>query len=77
MPMKAPHKKPEKHPLKTIILVNAIGIDFGLCVVIGYFAGDFLQSRFGGALWLLLGLGLGIAAGVWSAALIIKRFIGA
>ncbi|MCI3921413.1 AtpZ/AtpI family protein [Paenibacillus sp. TRM 82003] len=57
--------------------MNAIGIDFGVCVVAGYFAGDFLQSKFGGPLWLLLGLFIGISAGVWSAALIIKRFIGA
>ncbi len=76
--MKTPKKSSGEHsPLKTVLWVNAIGIDFAGCVVAGYFLGDFLQSRFGGVFWILGGLALGIAAGVWSAAILIKRFTGA
>lgn len=57
-------------------VLGAIGVDFAMCVVAGYYLGNFLESRFGHVLWLLAGLFLGIAAGVWSAAALIKKFLG-
>lgn len=64
-------------PLRAILLVHAIGIDFGICVVAGYFAGEWLRARIGGVGWILAGLALGLIAGAWSAALLIKKFTGA
>lgn len=75
--MKAPNKRKKENSLwRTFAVLGAIGIDFALCVVAGYALGYFLQAWWGNVMWLLAGLFLGIAAGVWSVAVMIKRFIG-
>lgn len=76
--MNAPQPNDKNHrPLRTLILVHAVGIDFAICIAAGFFLGDYLRSRFGGVFWILAGLAVGMAAGVWSAVLLIKKFIGA
>ena len=66
----------DSSPLKTVLWLGAIGMNFAVCVVAGYYMGKLLQAWLGGELWLLAGLFLGIAAGAWSAVVVIKRFIG-
>jgi|GEM_PF-5749110 len=75
--MKAPNNWKDKNSLvRTFAMLGMIGIDFAACVVAGFFVGSFLQTRLGHVLWLLAGLFLGIAAGVWSVVVMIKRFTG-
>ncbi|WP_199623584.1 AtpZ/AtpI family protein [Paenibacillus alkalitolerans] len=76
--MKAENKEPKKKPVrpwKTFLIVNALGIDFVVCVLAGFFLGSYIQRLTGSVLWMVAGLLLGIAAGVWSVILLIKKFM--
>jgi len=65
-----------KKPWRTIVIVNAIGIDFVVCVLAGYYIGAYIQRITGQVLWLVAFLLLGIGAGIWTVILIIMRYLG-
>jgi ATP synthase protein I len=71
---KGPNKRPD-HPLKMVFIVNALGIDFVVCVVAGFYLGSYIERLTGNVLWMVGGLLLGIGAGVWSVILLIKKFM--
>lgn len=65
-----------ENPWKALFLVTAIGVDFALCVTAGLFAGRWLSDKAGGnPLWLILGLAIGIGAGVATVILLVKPFV--
>lgn len=68
-------RKPSKNLWKTLILANALGIDFVVCVLAGFFLGSYAERLTGQILWMVAGLLLGIAAGIWSVIFIVKRYM--
>lgn len=67
---------PPKNRLKTIFLVNAIGIDFVVCVLAGFYLGSYVRNLTGEVLWIVPGVLAGVGAGTWTVILIIKRYMG-
>ncbi|WP_176719912.1 AtpZ/AtpI family protein [Desulfuribacillus alkaliarsenatis] len=66
----------DKTPLKAIVLVTSIGIQFAAAIVIGVLIGSYLDGRFGtGQLFMVMGVFLGLAAGLLGAAKLIKPFL--
>lgn len=65
-----------ENPWKALFLVSAISIDFAVCVTAGYFIGRWLSGIAGGSpLWMLLGLFIGLGAGITSVIFLVKPFI--
>jgi ATP synthase protein I len=51
-------------PLKSLASYASVGLEFGLSLLVGLFAGRWLDRRFGTGNWLtFVGFGFGIAAG--------------
>jgi ATP synthase protein I len=63
----APYAAPARGMYQSLSM-SAVGLEMGLCVIIGLFAGKWVDERLGtGATvpwFLMLGLGLGFAAGI-------------
>lgn len=76
--MKTPNKDPnsKNKVWKTVFIVNALGADFVVCVLAGFYLGSYIQRITGQVLWMVAGLLLGIGAGIWTAILIIQRYLG-
>jgi len=50
---------------RTAAQTGAVGIEIALCLVIGYFGGDWLDGKFHSTPWLKwIGFGAGIGAGI-------------
>ncbi|QJC53828.1 AtpZ/AtpI family protein [Paenibacillus albicereus] len=59
-------------PLKALALVGALGIDVAICTLIGYWLG----ARLGGTPgWIIAGVLTGLAAGIASVVLIVKKVL--
>lgn len=62
----------DRNPWKAALGVMSIGIEMGVAVAVGWFAGSWLDARLGTSPWLMyLFLALGIAAafrGLWRTA---------
>jgi F0F1-type ATP synthase assembly protein I len=67
---------PKDNPWRAAALTSAIGIDFAVCLLAGYWFGDWLSRIFGGQLWVLGGFLLGLASAVFSIYFLIKRYGG-
>lgn len=67
---------PKDNPWRAAALTSAIGIDLVVCLLGGYWLGDWLSQMFGGQLWLLGGFMLGLAAGIISIYFMIKQYGG-
>lgn len=64
-------------PWKALSLVSIIGVDLAVCTTIGVWVGRKVDMYFDTAPWLMIvGLFLGMGAGVLSIIVIIKRFLG-
>ncbi|XEC95312.1 AtpZ/AtpI family protein [Paenibacillus tarimensis] len=61
------------NPWRAAGLVGVMGLDIALCIYLGYFLG----SRFGGTPgWVVLGILSGLAVGILSSVIIIKKALG-
>lgn len=67
---------PKDNPWRAAALTSAIGIDLVVCLLAGYWFGEWLSHMFGGQLWVLGGFLLGLASAVGSIYLMIKRYGG-
>jgi ATP synthase protein I len=67
---------PTDNPWRAAALTTAIGIDLVVCLLAGYWLGEWLSHMFGGQLWLLGGFLLGLASAVGSIYLMIKQYGG-
>ena len=68
--------KPNDNPWRGLWIVSAMGADLAVCVTAGYFLGAYVGDWLGGTLyWKLGGVLLGLVAGGFSAAYIIRRFM--
>lgn len=63
------------NPWKAAGLVSAIGADLVVCMVGGFFAGDYLASKTGQAGWTVAGLLFGMFVGIFTIVMLIKRFL--
>lgn len=64
------------NPWRAVALTSAIGIDFAVCVGLGYWVGQKFSEWLGHPMWLFAGLLLGLAASVGSIYLLIKHYGG-
>jgi ATP synthase protein I len=67
---------PKDNPWRGAALTSAIGIDLVVCLLVGYWFGDWLSRIFGGQLWVLGGFLLGLTSAVFSIYFMIKRYGG-
>lgn len=72
--MKQPNRN--DNPWRAAALTTAIGIDLVVCLLAGYWFGDWLSQTLGGQLWLLGGFLLGLTAGIISIYYMIKQYGG-
>lgn len=64
------------NPWKALFLVTVIGVDFAVCVLLGFFAGKWLAERLdAGAVWMVVGLFAGIIAGVGTIYALVRPFL--
>lgn len=65
------------NPWKAMIFVSVIGVDLAICVLGGFWLGRYLDNQFATApLFLLIGLLMGLAAGIFSIYNLIRSFFG-
>jgi Putative F0F1-ATPase subunit (ATPase_gene1). len=58
-------------------LVGALGLNVAVCILIGYYAGRYAADTFGGGSgWLVGGILLGLAAGIFSAVMLVLKVMG-
>ena len=66
-----------RNPWRAYALVSGIGLQMAFCVLLGLFGGKWLDGVLGTSPWfLLLGLLLGLAAGIWGIVVLAKQFSG-
>ena len=70
--MSRPHR--DENPWRTAALVGTIGVDLAVCLVAGIWLGRWMQGVFGGVGWLVAGILCGLAAGIVSVILMIRKF---
>lgn len=68
-------KSKRDNPLVAAALVGALGVDVAICIVGGYWIGQLLSNRLGGNGWVVGGLLVGLAVGILSAILIVKKVL--
>jgi len=68
-------KSKRDNPLVAAALVGALGIDVAICILGGYWIGSLCSNRFGGNGWIAGGLIVGLAVGILSAVLIVKKVL--
>ncbi|GAB2721555.1 AtpZ/AtpI family protein [Paenibacillus thermoaerophilus] len=62
------------NPLLAAGLVGVLGVDVAVCIALGYWGGSLAGDYFGGSKgWTLGGLFVGLAAGILSAVLLVKK----
>lgn len=62
--------KKQDNPWKAAALVSALGIDIVFCIFLGYWIGSMAGKQ-----WSIVGLLIGLAAGLISAILIVKKVL--
>lgn len=68
--------KKQDNPWKAAALVSALGVDIVFCIFLGYWIGSMVDSRTGsGHRWSVIGLLIGLAAGLVTAGLIVKKVL--
>lgn len=70
--MKDPHS--QNNPWRAVALVSAIGIDLVVCMVVGFFAGNYMSNLTDQKVWIVVGIMAGFAIGVVSIIYILKQF---
>lgn len=69
-------KNKRDNPLLAAGLVGAIGINVAVCIFLGYWIGNLGADRFGGEMaWKMSGLLVGLAVGILSAILLVKKVL--
>ncbi|UVI29954.1 AtpZ/AtpI family protein [Paenibacillus spongiae] len=58
------------NPWRTLAMVGALGFDVAFCTVLGLFLGKWLGGSPG---WIIFGVLFGLAAGIITAILIVKK----
>ena len=72
-PVTDPVARRSKRAMNTLTM-SAVGLEFGVSVVLGYFVGHWLDGKAGTAPWLMVAfIGLGFAAGLISTIRSVKR----
>jgi F0F1-type ATP synthase assembly protein I len=72
--MKQPNR--DDNPWKAAALTSAIGIDLVVCLMAGYWFGEWLSHTLGGQFWLLGGFLLGLVSAIISIYFMIKQYGG-
>lgn len=68
--------KPQRNngnPLRVAGAVGAMGVDIAVSMVLGYFIADWLSGGSRG--WIMFGIVAGLAAGVLTCAMLLKRLL--
>lgn len=69
-------RKRSENPWRAAGLVGALGADLVVCMALGYFAGRYVSNLTGGQTgWIVAGVLAGLAVGIFSIVLLIKRFL--
>jgi len=72
-----PDEKRPKNPYKAMALMSAISAQLVGSILIGLFLGKWLDAKLGTLpLFLILGLFLGLATGIYSMLQLIRKFTG-
>ncbi|QAY67705.1 AtpZ/AtpI family protein [Paenibacillus protaetiae] len=67
-------KSKRDNPLYAAGLVGALGVEVVVCIFLGYWIGSFAGNRLGGQKeWMVGGILVGLAVGILSAILIVKK----
>lgn len=66
-------KSKKDNPLLAAGLVGALGIQVAVCIFLGYWAGAYMSDRSGKTGWVVGGVLIGLAVGIVSAILIVKK----
>lgn len=67
---------PDENPWKAAGLVTAIGVEFAVCVGLGWWIGAVADRNNGTSYWYMVGLVAGLVAGIGSAIGLIRKFTG-
>lgn len=65
-------KRESDNPLRAAALVGALGVDMGVCILLGYWAGSYAANAFGAQGWIVGGVLIGLFVGIVSCALMVK-----
>ena len=64
------------NPWKAAGMVGVMGLDIAVCMLIGYWIGNFARERLGGSVgWIIGGLLFGLAAGILSVVILLKKML--
>ncbi|GGD92758.1 AtpZ/AtpI family protein [Paenibacillus nasutitermitis] len=63
------NKGKSDNPWRAAGLVGVMGLDFAICVLLGYFVGKWIGNSQG---WIIGGVLVGLAAGILSCILLVK-----
>ncbi|WP_313997045.1 AtpZ/AtpI family protein [uncultured Paenibacillus sp.] len=66
-------KRSDDNPWRAAGLAGVMGLDFAICILLGYFLGDWLGGTRG---WIVGGILFGLAAGILSCVILLKRVLG-
>ncbi|MFX3634109.1 MAG: AtpZ/AtpI family protein [Candidatus Pristimantibacillus sp.] len=70
------HKNRRDNPLIAAGLVGALGVQVAICIFLGYWIGSYLDRHFDtGSGWTIGGILFGMAVGLISAVLIVKKVL--
>lgn len=68
-------RRKDENPWRAIALVSAIGVELAVCVLLGVWIGRWLDGRMNtDPLFLLIGIFVGMAIGIWAVIQLIKPF---
>jgi putative Mn2+ efflux pump MntP len=65
-----------ENPWRAVALASAIGIDLAVCMISGYWIGKRLGDWLGSPVWIVVGIMLGFAVGVFGIAILLRKFTG-
>ncbi len=70
------NKERRDNPWRAAGLVGALGLEFAVLLVGGYITGSFFARQWGGSqVWAVVGLLIGLAVGILSAVLMVKKLL--
>ena len=68
--------KSGENPWRAVALASAIGIDLAVCMISGYWIGNRLSGWLNSPVWIVVGIMLGFAVGVFGIVLLLRKFTG-